>query len=51
MDKHYGRLNITLPKKLLADFRKFCEANGINLSSRIAILIKGELEKKDPLTR
>jgi len=51
MDKQYERLNITLPKKLLVEFKKFCEANGINLSSRIAVLIKGDLEKKDPLTR
>ncbi len=51
MDKQYERLNITLPKKLLEDFRKFCENNGINLSSRIAILIKGDLEKKNPLKR
>jgi metal-responsive CopG/Arc/MetJ family transcriptional regulator len=49
MDVKYERLNITLPKKLLEDFKKFCEANGINLSSRIAILIKEDLEKKNPL--
>lgn len=51
MDKQYERLNITLPKKLLDDFKKFCEFNGINLSSRIAILIKEDLEKKNPLKK
>ncbi|MCL6500957.1 MAG: CopG family transcriptional regulator [Candidatus Pacearchaeota archaeon] len=51
MDKKYERLNITLPKKLLDDFKKFCEANGINLSSRIAILIKEDLQKKNPLKK
>ncbi|PIN77158.1 CopG family transcriptional regulator [Candidatus Woesearchaeota archaeon CG10_big_fil_rev_8_21_14_0_10_34_12] len=49
MDKKYERLNITLPKELLKEFREFCEKNGINLSSRIAILIKKDLEKKNPL--
>lgn len=51
MDKQYERLNITLPKKLLEYFKKFCEANGINFSSRIAILIKDDLEKKNPLKK
>jgi metal-responsive CopG/Arc/MetJ family transcriptional regulator len=47
MDKEYERLNITLPKNLLESFREFCEKNGINLSSRISILIKKDLEKKN----
>jgi|ETNmetMinimDraft_2_1059921.scaffolds.fasta_scaffold48248_2 metal-responsive CopG/Arc/MetJ family transcriptional regulator len=51
MDKKYERLNITLPKKLLEEFKKFCEKNGINLSSRIAILIKEDLEKENPLIK
>ena len=51
MNKKYERLNITLPKNLLDEFKKFCEANGINLSSRIAILIKEDLEKKYPLKK
>lgn len=42
----YERLNITLPKDLLKDFKDFCEANGINLSSRISILIKKDLINK-----
>ena len=49
MDKEYQKLTITLPEKTLKEFREFCERNGINLSSRIAILIKEDLEKKNPL--
>lgn len=51
MDKQYERLNITLPKELLDEFKKFCERNGINLSSRIAILIKEDLQKKNPFKK
>ncbi len=49
MDTKYERLNITLPDKLLNEFKEFCEKNGINLSSRIAILIQKDLEKKNSL--
>lgn len=49
MNTEYQKLTITLPINLLKEFRKFCENNGINLSSRIAILIKKDLEKKNPL--
>lgn len=45
----YNKLTITLPEKLLKEFREFCDKNGINLSSRIAILIKEDLAKKNPL--
>jgi metal-responsive CopG/Arc/MetJ family transcriptional regulator len=51
MNTKYQKLTITLPKDLLDEFRKFCEKNGINLSSRIAILIKEDLQKKNPLKR
>jgi len=51
MDRKYERINITLPAELLKKFKKFCENNGINLSSRIAILIKEDLEKKNPLKK
>jgi metal-responsive CopG/Arc/MetJ family transcriptional regulator len=52
MDKEsYDKLTITLPESLLKEFRKFCGKNGINLSSRIAILIKGDLKEKNPLKR
>ena len=50
MDVKYERINITLPKDVLLKFREFCEENGINISSRISILIKKDLEKKNPLT-
>ena len=50
MDK-YDKLTITLPEDLLNEFRKFCEKNGINLSSRIAVLIKEDLENKNPLKK
>lgn len=49
MDKKYERINITLPKEILSNFRDFCEKNGINMSSRISILIKKDLEKKELL--
>jgi len=51
VDRQYERLNITLSKKLLDEFKKFCEVNGINISSRIAILIKEDLEKENPLKK
>ncbi len=47
MDIEYERVNITLPKKILNEFKEFCQNNGINISSRIAILIKKDLEKKN----
>jgi len=46
MDKQeYKRVTITLPKKLLEKYQKHCEEEGMNLSSRIAILLKRDLEK------
>ena len=51
MDTAYQKLTITLPENILKEFRNFCESNGINLSSRIAILIKEDLEKKNPLKK
>jgi metal-responsive CopG/Arc/MetJ family transcriptional regulator len=51
MDTSYKKLTITLPEKILKNFRKFCDENGINLSSRIAILIREDLEKKNPLKK
>lgn len=50
MDK-YSKLTITLPENLLKKFREFCEKNGINLSSRIAILVKEDLQNKNPLKK
>jgi metal-responsive CopG/Arc/MetJ family transcriptional regulator len=51
MDTTYKKLTITLPEKILKKFRKFCDDNGINLSSRIAILIREDLEEKNPLKK
>lgn len=51
MDKKYQKLTITLPEDLLKQFREFCDKNGINLSSRIAVLVKEDLEKKNPLKK
>lgn len=42
----YKRLNITLPEDLLRKFRGYCKKEGMNLSSRIAVLIKKELKNK-----
>ena len=46
MDKQkYERLNITLPADLLDEFNRYCEREGMMLSSRIAVLIKKDLEQ------
>ena len=45
MDKQkYTRLNITLPTGLLNEFVEYCDKSGMSLSSRIAVLIKKDLE-------
>ena len=49
MDKIYERINITVPKEILKKFRDFCERNGINMSSRISILIKKDIKEKKSL--
>lgn len=41
----YTRLNITLPNDLLEEFDKYCQMEGMMLSSRIAVLIKRDLEE------
>ena len=46
MDKQkYTRLNITLPTDLLDEFDKYCTKEGMMLSSRIAVLIRKDLEQ------
>jgi metal-responsive CopG/Arc/MetJ family transcriptional regulator len=42
----YDRLNITLPKELLKKFKEYCEKEGMNMSSRISVLIKRDLERR-----
>lgn len=46
MGSKFKKLTITLPEDLLKKFKKFCDDEGMNLSSRIAILIKKDLVKK-----
>jgi metal-responsive CopG/Arc/MetJ family transcriptional regulator len=41
----FQKLTITLPDELLKEFKNYCEEEGMNLSSRIAILIKKDLKK------
>ena len=43
--QQYIRLNITLPSDLLEKFNEFCESQGMMLSSRIAVLIRKDLEQ------
>jgi len=43
-DKHI-KVTITLPSELLKKFRDYCKEEGMHKSSRIAILIKKDLEK------
>ena len=49
----YQKVTITLPKNLQDDYRKLLEKFGMNLSSRIAVLIQEDykiLSKRKPLT-
>ena len=43
--QQYARLNITLPLDILKKFEEYCEKEGMMLSSRIAVLIRHDLEK------
>ena len=49
MEIIYERINITLPKEVLKKFRNFCKKNGINMSSRISILLEKDLKKRSLL--
>ena len=40
----YKKITITLPEKLAKEFKQVSEDNGFNMSGRIAILIKNDLE-------
>jgi len=42
----YQKLTITLPIKIKKEFKKFCDNNGLNVSGRIAILIRDDLKNK-----
>ncbi len=39
----YKRVNITLPEDIYRDFLRYCEGEGMNLSSRIAVLIRRDM--------
>ncbi|MBI2558809.1 CopG family transcriptional regulator [Candidatus Woesearchaeota archaeon] len=43
--QQYKRLNISLPEDLLNEFTKYCQKEGMMLSSRIAVLIRKDLEQ------
>jgi|TARA_B100001971_G_C17978257_1_gene425953 metal-responsive CopG/Arc/MetJ family transcriptional regulator len=49
MDNKYERITITLPQDVLQKFREFCKRNGINMSSRISLLVEKDLKEKNPL--
>ena len=41
----FKKVTITIPEEILKNYRKYCLEEGMNLSSRIAILLKKDLEK------
>ena len=43
----YKKITITLPLSLQEEFKKFCGDKGLNISKRIAILIKEDLKNKN----
>jgi metal-responsive CopG/Arc/MetJ family transcriptional regulator len=42
----YKRVTITLPKHLAETYKRFVEENGLNMSGRIALLVKEDLKNK-----
>ena len=43
----YVKLTISLPEQALKEFQDFCKEEGMNVSKRIAVLIKKSLENKE----
>jgi len=43
--KEYQKVTITLPKQLLKEYKEFLDSVGMNLSTRLAILIENDLKK------
>ncbi len=41
----YQKVTITLPNQLLKEYREFLDSIGMNLSTRLAILIGNDLKK------
>jgi len=46
METKYPKVTISLPEDILQDYKKFCKINGMNISSRIAILLRKDLREK-----
>ena len=44
--EQYKKVTISLPLKIFEEYQEFCKREGMNLSSRIAILLKKDLENK-----
>ena len=42
--EYYTRVNISMPKHLFKNFVEYCKKEGMKPSSRIAILVKKDLE-------
>lgn len=42
----YKRVTITLPNEVLEKYQEYCEKEGMNLSSRIAVLLKRDLKNE-----
>ena len=41
----YKKITITLPKEVFEKFKEYCREEGMNVSSRIAVLIMKDLKK------
>lgn len=45
MDKEYQKVTITLPKELLQQYKEILDNIGMNLSTRLAILVEDDLKR------
>jgi metal-responsive CopG/Arc/MetJ family transcriptional regulator len=45
----YKKITITLPQNIFKKYKEFCEDNGMNMSKRISLLLKEDLDKKKGL--
>jgi len=41
----FKKVTITLPEELFQKYQNYCKEEGMNLSSRVAVLLKKDLEK------
>lgn len=44
--KHNKLMNIRMPEALIDDYKNYCEANGLVISTRIRFLIQKDIEMK-----